>query len=45
VRVDALVDAALADGQPAVAVTDNANLFGWIKFYKAARASVKFYPP
>ena len=39
VRVDALVDAAAADGQPAVAVTDLANLFGWIKFYKAARAA------
>jgi len=38
VRVDALVDAALADGQPAVAITDAANLFGWVKFYKAARA-------
>jgi len=38
VRIDRLVDAALADGQPAVAITDAANLFGWIKFYKAARA-------
>ena len=38
VRIDALVEAALADHQPAVAVTDLANLFGWVKFYKAARA-------
>ena len=38
VRVDALVDAALLDRQPAVAITDAANLFGWIKFYKAARS-------
>ncbi|MEK9776096.1 MAG: PHP domain-containing protein, partial [Quisquiliibacterium sp.] len=38
VRIDSLVDAALADGQPAVAMTDAANCFGWIKFYKAARA-------
>ena len=38
VRIDALVDAAAADAQPAVAITDLANLFGWIKFYKAARA-------
>lgn len=38
VRIDALIEAAVRDGQPAVAVTDTANLFGWIKFYKAARA-------
>ncbi|RPH58297.1 MAG: PHP domain-containing protein, partial [Burkholderiales bacterium] len=37
VRLDSLIGAALADGQPAVAVTDLANLFGWVKFYKAAR--------
>ena len=38
VRIDALVEAALADQQPAVAVTDLGNLFAWVKFYKAARA-------
>ena len=38
VRIDALVAAAQADRQPAVAITDLGNLFGWIKFYKAARA-------
>jgi DNA polymerase-3 subunit alpha len=38
VRIEPLVEAALADGQPAVAITDLANVFGWIKFYKAARA-------
>ncbi len=38
VRIEALVERALADEQPAVAVTDLANLFGWVKFYKAARA-------
>ena len=38
VRLEALADAAAADGQPAIALTDLANLFGWIKFYKAARA-------
>ena len=38
VRLDSLIGAALADGQPAVAVTDLANLFGWVKFYQAARA-------
>jgi DNA polymerase-3 subunit alpha len=37
VRIDELVDAALADRQPAVALTDLANLFGMVKFYKAAR--------
>ena len=38
VRIDSLVQAALADQQPAVAITDLGNLFGWIKFYRAARA-------
>ncbi len=37
VRIDSLVGAAVRDGQPAVALTDTSNLFGWIKFYKAAR--------
>src|SRR5690606_37073478 len=39
VRIEALVRHALADEQPAIAVTDLANLFGWVKFSKAARAS------
>jgi DNA polymerase-3 subunit alpha len=38
VRIDALVEAAGADGQGALALTDSANLFGWVKFYRAARA-------
>jgi len=38
VRIDALVEAAAADGQAALALTDGANVFGWIKFYRAARA-------
>ena len=38
VRIDSLIAAAVRDGQPAVALTDTSNLFGWIKFYKAARA-------
>ncbi len=37
VRIDDLVKAAAADQQPALAVTDLANLFGMVKFYKAAR--------
>ena len=38
VRIDEAVKAAVADGQPALALTDSANLFGWVKFYKAALA-------
>ena len=36
-RVDDMVAAAARDGQPALAITDLSNLFGAIKFYKAAR--------
>jgi len=36
-RVDDIVRAAAADGQPALAITDLSNLFGAIKFYKEAR--------
>jgi DNA polymerase-3 subunit alpha len=38
VRIDAAVDAATADAMPALAITDLANAFGLVKFYKAARA-------
>src|ERR1700689_1182419 len=37
VRIDAAVQTAVADGMPALALTDLANLFGMVKFYKAAR--------
>jgi DNA polymerase-3 subunit alpha len=37
VRIDDLVAAAAKDRQPALAMTDLANLFGMVKFYKAAR--------
>lgn len=37
VRVDDIVEAAAADAQPALAITDLSNLFGMVKFYKAAR--------
>ncbi|MEI7444339.1 MAG: DNA polymerase III subunit alpha [Burkholderiales bacterium] len=37
VRIDSLVAAAAKDGQAALALTDSANVFGWIKFYRAAR--------
>ncbi|MCK6423644.1 MAG: DNA polymerase III subunit alpha [Burkholderiaceae bacterium] len=36
-RVDDAVKAAARDGQPALAITDLANLFGGVKFYNAAR--------
>jgi DNA polymerase-3 subunit alpha len=39
VRIDAAVERAAADGMPALAITDLANLFGMVKFYKAARAA------
>ncbi|MEN9867437.1 MAG: polymerase alpha subunit, partial [Pseudomonadota bacterium] len=37
VRLDDVVAAAAKDQQPALAITDLANLFGMVKFYKAAR--------
>ncbi|MBB3214130.1 DNA polymerase-3 subunit alpha [Herbaspirillum sp. Sphag1AN] len=37
VRIDDVVKAAAKDGQAALAVTDLGNLFGMVKFYKAAR--------
>ncbi len=39
VRIDDAVARARADGMPALALTDTANLFGMVKFYKAARAA------
>jgi len=36
-RIDEIVKAAAADGQPALAITDLNNLFGAIKFYKEGR--------
>ncbi len=38
VRIDDAVAAAAADRMPALALTDLANVFGMVKFYKAARA-------
>ncbi len=38
VRIDDYVQQALADQMPALALTDLSNLFGAIKFYKAARS-------
>jgi DNA polymerase-3 subunit alpha len=39
VRIDDAVAAAAADGQVALALADAGNLFGWVRFYKAARAA------
>ena len=39
VRIDDAVAAAVADGMPALALTDLSNLFGMVKFYKAARGA------
>jgi DNA polymerase-3 subunit alpha len=36
-RIDEVVKAAAANGQPALAITDLSNLFGAIKFYKEGR--------
>jgi DNA polymerase III subunit alpha len=36
VRVPELIEAVAADGMPAVAVTDQCNLFAMVKFYRAA---------
>ncbi|MFZ6688218.1 DNA polymerase III subunit alpha [Undibacterium sp. SXout11W] len=37
VRIDDVIKAAVNDKQPAMAITDLANLFAMVKFYKAAR--------
>ena len=38
-RIDDVVQAAAADAQAALAITDLSNLFGAVKFYKAARSA------
>jgi DNA polymerase-3 subunit alpha len=38
-RVDDLVDAAVAAGMPAVAITEQGNLFSTVKFYRAAESA------
>jgi DNA polymerase-3 subunit alpha len=38
VRIDEAVDAAKADGMPALGLTDLGNVFGLVKFYQEARA-------
>ena len=38
-RIDEITAAAAADQQPALAISDLSNLFGTVKFYKAARSN------
>ena len=38
-RIDEIAAAAAADHQPALAISDLSNLFGTVKFYKAARSN------
>ncbi len=38
-RIDEIVQAAVADKQPALAITDLGNLFGTVKFYKETRGA------
>ncbi|HWE68777.1 MAG TPA: PHP domain-containing protein, partial [Acidimicrobiales bacterium] len=38
-RVDDLVQAAVADGQPALGITDHGNMYGVLDFYAACRAA------
>ena len=37
-RVEEVIAAAAADGQPAVGITDHGNMYGVLDFYRAARA-------
>jgi DNA polymerase-3 subunit alpha len=39
VRLDAAVECAARDGMPALALTDSADVFGRVKFYRAARTA------
>ena len=36
-RIDGLMEAAKADGQPAMGITDHGNMYGVLDFYEAAR--------
>ncbi len=38
-RVDDVVAAAAADGQPAIGITDHGNMYGILPFYKACKAN------
>jgi DNA polymerase-3 subunit alpha len=36
-RIDDIVAAAVADGQPAIGITDHGNMYGIVEFYRACR--------
>src|ERR1700690_1963296 len=36
-RIDDLVDAAVADGQPALGITDHGNMYGVLAYYASCR--------
>ena len=36
-RLDELVAKAVADGQPAIGITDHGNMYGTLEFYKECR--------
>ena len=36
-RLDELIDRAVADGQPALGITDHGNMYGVIDFYKQCK--------
>jgi DNA polymerase-3 subunit alpha len=36
-RIGEIVEAAVADGQPAIGITDHGNMYGVLEFYKACR--------
>src|SRR5689334_23920129 len=38
-RIDEVVATAVRDGQPAVGITDDGNMYGVLELYKAARAA------
>ncbi|MGH9001218.1 MAG: DNA polymerase III subunit alpha, partial [Acidimicrobiia bacterium] len=38
-RIDTLMEAAAADGQPAIGITDHGNMYGVLDFYAAARSA------
>jgi len=38
-RIDEVIAAAVADGQPAIGITDHGNMYGVLDFYRAARAA------
>jgi DNA polymerase-3 subunit alpha len=37
-RIEDIVAAAVADGQPAIGITDHGNMYGVVDFYRECRA-------